>query len=289
LKSNPRNGRPEGLRYDGRPEGLRDDLPAEFADAIARVRPRLGRLASTIAYYPTIGSTNDVALTRSAALPGLPDRHGLVVVADEQTAGRGRRGHAWFSPAGSGLYVSVVLAPARARVDPARAIRLLTLAVGVALAEAVETAAGLRVDLKWPNDLYVARRKLAGILAEAAGDAVVVGYGVNVTAASFPPDLRDRATSLESELGRACDRPALFAETLATLDARYADLLEGRFDAILDAWRRRAPAASGARVTWSAPGGLVSGVTAGIDDDGALVVRTSTGIERIVAGELTWE
>jgi BirA family biotin operon repressor/biotin-[acetyl-CoA-carboxylase] ligase len=167
--------------------------------------------------------------------------------------------------------------------------RLLTLAVGVALAEAVESATGLRVDLKWPNDLYVGRRKLAGILAEAAGDTVVVGYGVNVTATSFPPDLRDRATSLESELGRSCDRATLFAETLAALDARYADLLEGRFDAILDAWRRRAPAAHGARVTWTAPGGPASGVTAGIDDDGALLVRAGERIERIVAGELTWE
>ena len=209
--------------------------------------------------------------------------------ADEQTAGRGRRGHTWFSPPGSGLYVSVVLAPGRARVDPERATRLLTLAVGVALADAVEAAAGLRVDLKWPNDLYVARRKLAGILAEAAGDAVVVGYGVNVTAASFPPDLRDRATSLESELGRACDRAVLFAETLAALDARYADLLEGRFDAILDAWRRRAPSAHGGRVRWTTPDGEASGVTAGIDDEGALLVRVGERIERIVAGELRWD
>ncbi len=271
-----------------RSENLRADLPVEFADAIARVRPRLGRLASTILYYPTIGSTNDVAATVGAEL-ARPGSESLVVLADEQTAGRGRRGHTWFSPPGSGLYVSIVLTPARARVDPARATKLLTLAVGVALAEAVETAAGLPVDLKWPNDLYIARRKLAGILAEATGDAVVVGYGVNVTAASFPPNLRDRATSLESELGRACDRAMLFAETLAALDARYADLLEGRFDAILDGWRRRAPAARGARVTWSTPAGPVSGVTDGIDDDGALLVRTSKGTEKVIAGELTWE
>jgi BirA family biotin operon repressor/biotin-[acetyl-CoA-carboxylase] ligase len=286
---------------DGGPEGLRDDLPPGFADAIARARPRLGRLATTIVFRATIGSTNDEASARvadrsperSAALSGLPamsdEREGGVVVADEQTAGRGRRGHSWFSPPGSGLYVSVVLVPSRACVDPARATRLLTLAVGVALAEAVEAAAGLRVDLKWPNDLYVARRKLAGILAEASGDAVVVGYGINVTATSFPPELRDRATSMESELGRACDRPALLAETLASIAGRYADLLEGRFDAILDAWRRRAPAANGARVTWTTPGGEVSGVTAGIDDDGALLVRSADRVERIVGGELKWD
>jgi BirA family biotin operon repressor/biotin-[acetyl-CoA-carboxylase] ligase len=279
LRSNP---------SDGRPEGLRGDLPVEFADAIARARPRLVRLASSIAFFSTIGSTNDAA--SSAVTRGIqPGDDGLVILADQQTAGRGRRGHAWFSPAGSGLYVSVVLAPARARVDPPRATRLLTLAAGVALADAIDSAAGLRVDLKWPNDLYVARRKLGGILAEAADDMVVVGYGINVAATSFPPDLRDRATSLESELGRSCDRAVLLAETLAALDARYADLLEGRFDAILDAWRRRAPAANGAQVTWTTPAGFTTGVTAGIDDEGGLLVRVGDRIERIVAGELTWE
>src|SRR6185295_19469839 len=149
-------------------------------DAIARMRDRLGRLGSTIVHYPTIGSTNDAAadLVASGARPGI---EGLVVVADEQTAGRGRRGHTWFSPPGSGLYVSTVLMPARARVDAARATALLTLAAGVAIAEGIDAATGLAVDLKWPNDLFVGRRKLAGILAEGSGhDAIVLGYGINV-------------------------------------------------------------------------------------------------------------
>ena len=216
---------------------------------------------------------------------------GAVVVAGEQTAGRGRRGHTWFSPPGSGLYVSVVLAPSRARVDPARATRLLTLAVGVALSEAIEASAGLRADLKWPNDLYVAGRKLAGILAEASGhpsDLVVVGYGVNIAATAYPPDLRDRATSLESELGRPIDGSVVFAETLAAVGCRYRDLLDGRFDAILDAWRSRAPGASGAQVSWIHAAKPRAGVTAGIDEDGALRVRCDGRIDRIVAGELTW-
>ena len=128
-----------------------------------------------------------------------------------------------------------------------RATRLLTLAAGVALAEAVATATGLSVDVKWPNDLYVARRKLAGILAEAAGggaeEQIVLGYGINVGPMAYPPELRDRATSLESELGRHVDRALLLVESLASLARRYDDLLDGRFDAILDAWRARAPAA----------------------------------------------
>ena len=208
-------------------------------------------------------------------------------MADEQTAGRGRRGHTWFSPAGSGLYVSVVLAPATARVDPARASTLLTLAAGVALAEGVEAATGLRVDLKWPNDLQVSRRKLAGILAEAAG-IVVVGYGINVAATAFPPELRDRATSLESELGRVVDRHHVLVETLAALSSRYEDLLAGRFDAILDAWRARAPDASGARVRWMTAEGERSGLTTGIDDRGALLVQDGEVVERVVSGEITW-
>ncbi len=217
---------------------------------------------------------------------------GLVVVADEQTAGRGRRGHTWFSPPGSGLYVSVVLSPSTSAVDPARATTLLTLAAGVAIAEGVEEACGLRVDLKWPNDLQVSRRKLGGILAESSGTgahgAVVVGYGLNVLSTAFPQELGDRATSLETELGRAVDRHHLLAETLAALSRRYDDLLTGRFDAILDAWRRRAPGATGARVTWTVNGSASSGVTAGIDDLGALLVRVDDRVERIVSGEVVW-
>jgi BirA family biotin operon repressor/biotin-[acetyl-CoA-carboxylase] ligase len=281
LKSN--------LSDDGRSKDLHDDrtvLPPDLADALARVRRRLDPLGSTILYFQTIGSTNDVALT----LATQGDREGAIVIADEQTAGRGRRGRAWFSPPGSGLYVSVVLAPARARSDPARAAALVTLTAGVALAEAVEAVTALRVDIKWPNDLVVSRRKLAGILAEAASapGRIVIGYGINVSATAFPPELGDRATSLETELGRPIDRAALGAETLASLSQRYADLVDGRFDAILDAWRARAPGSRGARVTWAAASGPQAGITAGIDDRGALLVRVGDRIERLVAGEVSW-
>jgi BirA family transcriptional regulator, biotin operon repressor / biotin---[acetyl-CoA-carboxylase] ligase len=302
LKSNLSDDGPEGLRY---------------TTHIERARPRLGRLASTFLFFSSVGSTNDVALERSATRlarqrAGLSPRsgeaakaedaeaaaersaapedpEGLVVVADQQTAGRGRRGHSWFSPPGSGLYVSVVLAPARSSRDPARATSLMTLAAGVALAEGVAAATGLRVDLKWPNDLYVTRRKLAGILAEGAPDgAVVVGYGINIGATAFPPELGDRATSVESELGRTVDRSHVLVETLAALSRRYEDLLAGRFDAILDAWHARAPGSRGARVQWETPEGPQSGTTDGVDAMGALLVRVGARIERLVAGEVIW-
>jgi len=300
---------------------MADHLPREFAEALERSRHRLGRLGSHIIFFSTIGSTNDVASTIAAS----GEREGAVVIADEQTAGRGRRGRAWFSPPGSGLYVSVVLTPVRARVDRTRATMLLPLAAGVALAEAVDAMTALPVVLKWPNDLLVARRKLGGILAEAvsidahgrpvldtrehsarglseresASEAsgggaprelmnVVLGYGINVGGTAYPPELGDRATSLESELGRPVDRVQLWVETLAAMSRRYEDLLAGRFDAILDAWRSRAPASRGARVTWNTPEGPRAGVTEGIDEDGALLVRAGGRVERIVAGEITW-
>jgi len=260
---------------------------------MAYAKDRLGRLASRIVFLSIADSTNDVA----SRFVTSEVHEGVVVVADSQTAGRGRRGHLWLSPPGGGLYVSVVLTPARAR-DPARATKLITLAAGVALAEGIEAVTGFRADLKWPNDLYVERRKLGGILAEgvSAGtgargssvDAVVLGYGINVGVTVFPPDLAGRATSLEIELGRPVDRARVFAETLVALARRYDDLLACRFDAILDEWRARAPGGRGARVSWTTPLGTQIGVTDGIDDDGALLVRGGGWTERIVAGELTW-
>jgi BirA family biotin operon repressor/biotin-[acetyl-CoA-carboxylase] ligase len=273
------------------------NLPADLAVALEGAAGGLDRVGSSILFFPSIGSTNDVALqlaTRS-------DGDGAIVIADEQTSGRGRRGRVWFSPPGSGLYVSIVLSPGQSRGDPERATLLVTLMAGVAVAEGVEAATGLRADIKWPNDLCVGRRKLAGILAEgvpldaaAGGGApriahrVVLGYGINVSATAFPRELADRATSIETELGRPADRAALCAETLRAIGRRYADLLDGRFDAILDAWRARAPGSRGVRVRWDSPSGAKSGVTAGIDERGALLVDVDSRVERIVGGEVMW-
>jgi BirA family transcriptional regulator, biotin operon repressor / biotin---[acetyl-CoA-carboxylase] ligase len=263
-------------------------LPPDLADAFSRVNLR--RLGATTLFFSTIGSTNDVAAT----LASNGDFEGAVVIAETQTAGRGRRGRVWFSPPGAGLYVSVLLAPARA-VHPDRATALLTLAAGVALAEAVERATGLAPAIKWPNDLLVGRRKLAGILAEGVTSpgalglqSVVLGYGLNVSPAAYPPELSDRVTSLESELGRRIDRAELCAQSLAALAARYDDLLDARFDAILDAWRGRSPGSRGMRVSWETPSGTQTGVTIGVDEMGALLVRVGERTERLVAGEVNW-
>lgn len=255
-------------------------LPPDLGAALACARSRLGIFGANVLFYPETVSTND-----AAAAIGV---EGTLVLAGRQTAGRGRRGHTWFSPPGTGIYASVVLRPSRARIDPARATLLLTIAAGVALADGIEASTGLRADLKWPNDLYASRRKLGGILAEASTDAVVLGYGVNVNAEAYPADIADRATSLEVELGRPVDSSTVIVETVAALARRYDDLIEGRYDAILDAWRGRAPDARGATVTWSTPGRTHVGTTAGIDDHGALLVQVGERVDRIVGGEVTW-
>jgi BirA family biotin operon repressor/biotin-[acetyl-CoA-carboxylase] ligase len=269
-----------------------DPLPSDLADAFREAQGRLWPVARQVVFFNTVGSTNDVAMALA------PDaEEGTVVVANEQTAGRGRYGRTWFSPAATGLYVSIVLKPPAASAEHDRVTSLLTLASGVALADAIDTVAAIRAEIKWPNDLIVRRRKLAGILAERVSNAqrdrptampVILGYGINVGANAYPPELSDRATDLQSETGRLVDRAVLCAETLAALSRRYQDLLAGRFDAILDAWRARAPTSQGAHVTWNTPQGIKAGVTAGIDDRGALLVQVNHAIERIVGGELTW-
>lgn len=271
-----------------------DPLPSEFAEAFAALRSRFGRLATRTLFYTSTGSTNDIVGELAAA----GDDEGAVVIADMQTAGRGRRGRTWFSPPGAGLYVSLLLNPGRTATDPARATSLLTLAAGVALAEGVSAATGLTPDIKWPNDLLVGRRKLAGILAEGlagpGGSApphvqVVLGFGINVSPAAYPPDVADRATSLESELGRPVDRGLVCAHAIAALAQRYDDLLAGRFGAILDDWRARAPGCQGGRVRWQEPSGWRSGITAGLDESGALLVQVGESVQRLVAGEVLWD
>lgn len=247
-------------------------------------------MASFLTFEPVVRhaevtSTNDIAAeygARGAA-------EGVVVVAESQTAGRGRFARSWHSPPGAGLYVSVLLRP------PNAVARLLTLAGGVALCEAVRESTGLAATIKWPNDLLApgGRRKLAGILVEASAtgrgvDYAVFGFGLNIRATAYPPDLLGRATSLEEELGRTVDADRLLDSCLAALARRYEDLQGGREQSVLGRWRELAPDAVGARIEWTRDGRRLSGVSAGIDADGALLAQTPQGIERIVSGEVTW-
>jgi BirA family biotin operon repressor/biotin-[acetyl-CoA-carboxylase] ligase len=276
---------------------LRDDLlasrevPADVAGELSRVAPGLNRFAHRVHWLETAGSTNDIA----ARLADLGADEGTLVVAEAQTAGRGRMGRVWCSPPGAGLYASVVLRPSpdagcSPRENPTA---LLTLASGVALAEGVQAATGLRAGIKWPNDLIVGKRKLAGILAEAAAQGgalqfIVLGFGVNLRPAAYPPELAGRVTSIEAETSRPADRAVILAEVLAALAARYGDLQQGRFDAILSAWRQRALPLRGAAVEWDAGAGVMRGRAEDIDQTGALLVRVGGIIQRLIAGEVRW-
>lgn len=254
-------------------------IPQALAVAIAALRARRPDARLEVQWHASLPSTMDAA----AALANDGAAHGVVVVADEQTQGRGRRGTTWASPAAAGLYLSIV-----ARPGAVQSLSLITLAAGVAVRDGIGAATGLTADLKWPNDLLVGKRKLAGILAEglAVGtpdQAIIIGVGVNVRSAAYPPEVRARATSIEDELGTQVDRGALLTAVLISLWDWLARLRQSPGD-ILQAWRAASPNAIGTRVEWQGR----NGVTAGIDDDGALRVKTPSGLERVIAGELQW-
>jgi len=262
-------------------------LPHEFAEPLQRRTGEIRPLASRVVWHAETGSTNaDAAALAEAGAP-----EGAVVLADLQTAGRGRLGRSWSSPPGAGIYASVVLRP------DLSVARLLSNAAGVAIAEAIEDVTALGPTVKWPNDVYLdgggghAARKVAGILTESGmtrgATWVVVGFGINVLPAALPPQLT-RATSLEAELGRRVDRGELLAGCLARLAERYRDLQTGRRDSVLDSWRLRAASTFGRRVEWDDNGRSTAGVVADIDDEGGLVVETTAGTARIVSGEVRW-
>ena len=267
-----------------------EPLPEELDAALRATARRRGSMGGIVHFFSETTSTNDIA----AALAERGAPAGTTVVAMAQTAGRGRLGRAWFSPPGAGLYVSVIC---RERA----AAPLLTLAAGVALADAIRTATGLSVEIKWPNDIVISggsagerRRKLAGILAEGSigldgVDFVVLGYGINMRPAAYPVDIAARATSLQVELGRPADAGMVLAETLAALNERITQLARGDSAAVLAQWRARARSAHGTSVTCQGPYGLITGVAQGIDDTGALLVRADGQLHRIIAGEVDWQ
>jgi BirA family biotin operon repressor/biotin-[acetyl-CoA-carboxylase] ligase len=264
-------------------------LPADLAASLDATSARRGCFGEPATYVSEATSTNDLAAALAAA--GAPE--GATVIAGAQTAGRGRLGRSWFSPPGSGLYMSIVL---RSRA----AAPYVTLAAGVAVADGIRAATGLPLELKWPNDVVTTahgparRRKIAGILAEASSsvggvDYVVLGIGINLTPAAYPREIAGRASCIETELGRPVDGGPIVSEVLSAFAAGWPALSAGDPSALLRRWSALAPSASGAAVECEARGGRVRGITAGIDASGALLVRVGDRIERIVAGEVVWQ
>ena len=230
-------------------------------------------------------STNRVAMEMAES----GAKHGTVIVADAQTAGRGRMARRWMSPPGKNLYVSLLLRPPVPTVDAPR----IALVAGVALADAVE-AVGVSASLKWPNDLYCGERKAAGILAEMASDPdgvrhVVIGVGLNVNMeeADFPPDLRGTATSLRIRAGRVFRRVDVLARLLDAFGRRYAEYIGDGFASVRDGWDRR-DFLRGRRVLLRRQGGEEWGTADGLDTAGALRFRPdgASAIESVHSGEI---
>jgi BirA family biotin operon repressor/biotin-[acetyl-CoA-carboxylase] ligase len=237
------------------------------------------KLGEAHRHYRRTDSTNERA--KELALAGAPA--GLVVTADEQSAGRGRRGNAWFAPPGACLLYSALLRPFDAERAP-----LLPLAVPIAVCEAAEAVAPVRCQVKWPNDIWIDERKVAGVLAEARPDEgwAVIGVGLNVAIRDedLPDELRETATSLlptEAEGGVPAGGAPGVRRALDALNESLGRWAEASGDEVLSAYRPR-DALSGRRISWD--GG--SGVARQVDQRGHLVVETEEGEVALGAGEV---
>jgi BirA family biotin operon repressor/biotin-[acetyl-CoA-carboxylase] ligase len=237
-------------------------------------------------YYPTIGSTNDRALELAAA--GEPE--GGLVLAEEQTGGRGRRDRAWASRSRLGIYASLILRPGL----PAGRAPLLTFVAAISVADALRETAGLEARIKWPNDVLVGRRKIAGILGEVRGSQpeireLVIGMGLNVNQSpgDFPPEVRPSATSVRIETGSAAGRAPILAAVLEGCERRYGRLLRGEAPELLREWEALSAIPPGGRVVVDGASGRHEGQIGGVDEDGALLLRVAGGgTVRIPFGEI---
>lgn len=251
-----------------------------FTAAAVKARLHTTELGRTLTVYPALPSTNDTAKAIAATAA-----HGTVILAEHQTAGRGRKGRAFFSPPGCGLYMSVIL---RERLTAAR-VELLTSAAAVAVANAIEGLVPAAVQIKWVNDLLIDGKKVCGILTEGAPNAAgeydfaVIGIGVNISTVDFPPELDAVASSLLRACGTAPDRAALAAAILHALETVLADMESGAF---LKETRRRS-AVLGKTVTVVRGNETFLAQAIEIDDKGALIVETAGGRQRLCSGEVS--
>lgn len=234
----------------------------------------------TLRLYGTVESTNSLA--KQLAKEGAP--HGTVLIADRQTAGRGRMGRQFLSPAGQGIYLSVILRPN----CKAEQLMHLTCAVAVAMCDAVEKTVHVRPQVKWINDLILAERKVGGILTELSldGDKVdfaVVGIGINCLQSQedFPPELHQIAGSLSMAVDQPVDREALAAAMVDALHTMSLDLISGK-DACMDRYRADC-LTIGREVAVHASSGVCTAVAEDVDTQGGLIVRLADGTLRTVS------
>ncbi len=277
--------RSQGYRIDAVPaRGYRlREIPDRLTPLELRPLLTTRDLGQVLHCFDEVSSTNDVA----RELAEEDAAHGEVVVAERQSAGRGRRGRQWVSPPGRNLHLSAVLRP---DLPPQRAPEI-TLVASVALCDVVRQA-GVVAGIKWPNDLLASGRKLAGILTEMAAEPdrvmwVVLGVGVNLNARpeDFPPEMRGEATSVAIERGQPAPRALFAAALLKTLEEWLDRHADAGFGPVRQAWRERS-VTLGREVRVSTEGRDLEGVAEDIDEGGALLVRAGRRLERVLAGDV---
>lgn len=270
-----------GYRLAGAPDLLHAD------DLLARLGP-VQVIGRDIRVFAETTSTNDIV--EKLARDGV--KEGVAVFAESQTRGRGRLGRKWLSPRRKGLWFSILLRPGLRPLETTR----LTVASATSLRRAIQEQTGLPVEIKWPNDLLVRGRKVAGILTELNAELdcvnhVILGIGVdvNLNAGDFPAELRRHSTSLKAELGKTVSRPALAVAILRELDADYARVRAGDFSTVADEWEEHC-ATIGQNVVIRSGQREWRGRAEALGDEGALLLRTEHGhIERIMGGDVSLE
>jgi len=240
-------------------------------------------LTWNVVYYPEVSSTNEVA--KKLADDGAAE--GTVVIADAQTAGRGRLGRSWHSPPGVGIWLSLILRPP---VAPPTAPQL-TMTAAVAVCKVLRQATGVDVGIKWPNDLMVEGRKVCGILTEMKAEMdrvhyVVLGIGINVNSEGFPPEVAPVATSLKQVAGRTFNRVDLVKQILVEMDQVYPDYKRKGFTPFREDWQQL-NVTLGQAVTVTTLGESFAGMATGIQPDGSLVVEGENGVRSFYAGDVT--
>ncbi len=240
-------------------------------------------LGGKIYTFEVIDSTNNCA--RALASCWAPE--GTVVIAEQQTAGKGRLGRTWQANPNENLTLSVILRPGNAPGS----VNLLPLLVSVAVSEAVQSLTGITPECKWPNDLLIGGKKVAGILLEGSLkkeelEFVVVGIGINVNQTAFSPEIQNLATSLKLATGTDVNREELFKLILERLEAHYVSLKPGGFEPVLSLWQSRSTMA-GKRVSVKSNGSVLTGTVKGLSPEGGLVLRSNGTEHTLLAGDVT--
>jgi BirA family transcriptional regulator, biotin operon repressor / biotin---[acetyl-CoA-carboxylase] ligase len=280
----------EGIAIEIKPKvGYRlAQVPDLLLPQLIRQELRTKLLGRSLYHYYQVKSTNDVA--HQLAQQNAPE--GTLIMAEEQTEGRGRLGRPWFSEKNVGIYLSLILRPA---LSPRRA-PLINLAAAVAVSQAIEKVCALPTDIKWPNDVLVNGKKCCGILTEMSADLdqikyLIVGIGINVNHRGFPKALQRQASSLSLEGGRRFSRIDIILALLHSFENLYSGLQAGKREAVFEQWKKRSSFSQGKPVLIDLGDKQIHGTTIGIGKEGALQVQLSNGqLQEIVAGDVVvWE